>query len=57
MIKVVSGELGSVNIIDIGGTETYWGIVSRQYLEKRNVNITIVILPKTVMLSDHGSFK
>ena len=27
MIKTVYNENGAVNVIDIGGTETYWGII------------------------------
>ena len=36
-----------VNIIDIGGTEIYWKIISRNYLLEKNVHITLVNLPST----------
>jgi len=57
MIEEVSNKHGSVNVIDIGGTETYWHILPRQYLDDHNVSITIVNLPRTVMPKDHGPFK
>lgn len=57
MIEQVSREHGSVNIIDVGGTEQYWIIVPRQYLDAHNVSITIVNLPGTTMPRDHGPFK
>lgn len=56
MIEAISKKHGSVNIIDIGGTETYWNIVPKQYIYTHNVNITIVNLPGTVMPKDHGPF-
>ena len=57
MIDAVFHQNGSVNIIDIGGTEKYWGIVPRQYLDEHHVNITIVNFPGTAMPEDHGPFK
>ncbi len=57
MIEVVSSECGFVNVIDIGGTEKYWGIVSGQYMDEHNVHITIVNLPGAVIPKDHGPFK
>lgn len=56
MVEAVYKEHGSVNIIDIGGTETYWSIVPRQYLDKHKVHITIVNLPDSRMPKDHGPF-
>lgn len=57
MLESTFKEKGSVCIIDIGGTEKYWGIVSRQYLTSHNVSITIVNLPGTEMREDHGPFR
>jgi hypothetical protein len=57
MIEATFNEHGSVNVIDLGGTEKYWGIVPRQYLDEHNVNITIVNLPGTLKPKDHGPFK
>jgi hypothetical protein len=57
MIDSVYNKNGSVSIIDIGGTEKYWNIVPRQYLNEHNVNITIVNLPGTAMPIDHSLFK
>lgn len=55
-IKTVSKEHGYVSILDIGGTEAYWGIVPQHYLEKYNVKITIVNLPGSEMPTNHGQF-
>jgi hypothetical protein len=57
MIEAAFNEKRSVSIIDVGGTEEYWGIISRQYLIDRDVNITIVNLPGTTISEDHGPFK
>lgn len=57
MIEIVFSEKGSVNIIDIGGTEQYWSIISRKYLLDYNVSITIVNLPQAVKSEDHGPFR
>jgi hypothetical protein len=38
---------GKVNIIDVGGTETYWKIIPRDFLISRKVHITAVNLPET----------
>lgn len=57
MIDAVFQQYGSVNIIGIGDTEKYWGIVPMQYLDDRHVNITIVNLHGTAIPKDHGPFK
>ncbi|MDP3876885.1 MAG: methyltransferase domain-containing protein [Methylobacter sp.] len=57
MMEAVFNENGSVSIIDIGGTEKYWGIIPKQYIDEYNVNITIVNLPGTAMSEDHEPFK
>lgn len=57
MMEAVFNENGSVSIIDIGGTEQYWGIVPRQYIDEYKVSITIVNIPGTAMPADHGPFK
>lgn len=57
MVEETHNVYGYVNIIDIGGTEEYWGIVPRDYLRLRNVTITIVNLPDPEMPMDHGPFK
>jgi hypothetical protein len=56
MIEAFYIKHGSVSVIDIGGTERYWGIVPMQYLVEHNVNITIVNLHGTEMPKDHGLF-
>ena len=56
VIEAISIEYGHANVIDIGGTEQYWGIVPEKYLEKYNVKITIVNLPGAKLPEDHGLF-
>jgi hypothetical protein len=56
LIEAAFKQNGYVSIIDIGGTEKYWGIVPREYLIAHNVKITIVNLPGKVMPEDHGPF-
>lgn len=55
-IDVVYRERGRVEIIDIGGTEAYWGIVPTDFLDARKVGITIVNLPEVALPIDHGPF-
>ena len=56
MIEETAKEKGSVSIIDIGGTETYWNIVPKDFLEKNKVTITLINLPSNNKLEDHGCF-
>ena len=55
-IKTVFKDNGYVNIVDIGGTREYWGIMSGTFMDKYNVNITIVNLPGTFR-PQQGRFK
>jgi hypothetical protein len=57
MIDTVHEARGAVSIIDVGGTENYWNIVPRSYLEQRDVGITIVNLPGKRKPDDHGRFR
>ncbi len=57
MIEAIFKENGSVSIIDLGGTDKYWNIVSKQFLIDHNVNITIVNLPGTEMPEDQSPFR
>jgi hypothetical protein len=50
-------EHGHVDIIDIGGTEQYWGIVPGEVLAQYDVRITIVNLPGRALPSDHDRFR
>ena len=56
LIEAASIKYGSVNIIDIGGTELYWNIVSREFLDRHKVRITIANLPGPQLPVDHGPF-
>lgn len=57
MIEAVFRDKGAVQIIDLGGTETYWRIVPRQFLDNHRVTITIVNLPGTLTGENHGPFR
>jgi hypothetical protein len=56
IIEEIFRQKGTVKIIDLGGTEKYWGIVSSQFLIDHNVNITIVNLPGGMLPENHGLF-
>lgn len=45
LIKKCYNKNECVNIIDIGGTSTYWKIIPNEFLLEKNVHITIVNLP------------
>ena len=57
MIDDVFNKHGAVSVIDIGGSEQYWGIVPLQYLTERHVKITVVNLPGSRLPPDHGPFR
>jgi hypothetical protein len=57
MIEAVFEKKGHVNIIDLGGTEKYWNIISKPYLYKYRVSITIINLPGTLHAEADGCFK
>ncbi|MEY3869493.1 MAG: hypothetical protein RLZZ338_3384 [Cyanobacteriota bacterium] len=56
IMEQVYEEYGSVKIIDIGGTQTYWGIISSDVLDKYNVHITIANLPEMPIPKDQGRY-
>lgn len=47
LIDEIYKKKSKVNIIDIGGTETYWKIIPKEFLISRNTHITAVNLPET----------
>ena len=57
MIEDVFNQHGRVDIVDIGGTERYWGIIPRQFFDEHNVKITLVNLPGSTRSRDHGPFR
>jgi hypothetical protein len=56
MIREVFREKGKVEIIDVGGTRTYWNIIPIDLLRAQNVKITIVNFPDTEMIFDDPLF-
>lgn len=57
MVENLHRQNGSVNIIDIGGTDSYWNIMPMDFFEKYNINITVINLAGTFLNPDHGPFK
>ncbi len=45
LINNCFNEHNKVNIIDVGGTKTYWKIIPNEFLSKNNVHITVINLP------------
>lgn len=45
LIESAFREKGSVRIVDLGGTPTYWRLLSPDYLASRHVEITLINLP------------
>lgn len=45
LLEGVFREQGAVHILDVGGTTTYWRLLSPAYLASRHVEITLVNLP------------
>jgi hypothetical protein len=50
LVDAAYAERGKVELLDVGGIREYWGIVPEEYLEARDVRITLVNLP-----GDHAS--
>jgi len=57
IIETIYNEYGRVNIIDVGGTKKYWGIIPQKFLEDNKVEITIINIPGTKVPDDCGLFK
>jgi hypothetical protein len=46
LITKTVGEKGSCRIIDLGGVETYWNIITRSFLRESNCHITLLNLTR-----------
>jgi Methyltransferase domain len=57
LVDTVFREKGSVRILDIGGTPTYWRLVSPEYLATRRAEITLVNLAGVLHGADLGGFR
>lgn len=53
LISRIYARKGAVNILDVGGRETYWNTFTKEFLENNKVVITIVNLPSD--LSENNS--
>lgn len=49
-------EKGFVNILDIGGTVQYWNILDSDFLDRNNVQITLLNLPGSQVYQADGRF-
>lgn len=56
MIESVFADRGAVTIVDVGGTERYWGLIPEALLDARYVRITLVNVPGASAARDHGRF-
>jgi len=56
IVEEVHERRGAVSIVDVGGTEAYWGIVPSSFLDRHDVRITLVNLPGTGLGGSHGRF-
>jgi hypothetical protein len=45
LLDAVFREKGNVRVLDVGGTTTYWRLVSTDYLVSRRMEVTLVNLP------------
>ncbi len=52
LIDKTHAENGKVDLLDVGGTQTYWGIFPRSYLEEKNVHITLLNMETPPVLDD-----
>ena len=57
MIRTTHARYGHVNIIDVGGTKTYWNIIPESLIEDNKVTITLVNLPGSKTPPDDGAFR
>lgn len=57
MVEEIHNRVGHVNIVDIGGTDSYWRILPMTFFEEFNVSITLVNLPGANTQNDHGIFR
>lgn len=57
MIDGVYEKKSSVSILDVGGTKHYWGILPKDLLEQKNVNITLLNLPSKNKPQNEKRFK
>lgn len=56
LIDAAHAASGRVRILDVGGRETYWKLLPRDYLERKNVHVTVVNLPSDLRTSDDPMF-
>jgi len=57
MIDDAHRRYGRVDIIDVGGTRTYWRILSQRILAEKKATITVVNLPGAPLPDDEEHFR
>lgn len=57
LIKSVHAKKDSVNILDVGGRQTYWMSLTGTFLNDHNVIVTILNLPSDLQGQDDETFK
>lgn len=56
LIESKFSEKGRVKILDIGGTVQYWNIIDKDFLDRNNVQITLLNLPGSQAFEADGRF-
>lgn len=56
MIREVHARKGGVSILDVGGRETYWNAMPREFLDRHGVKITVLNLPSDLAGADSDIF-
>jgi hypothetical protein len=57
MVAGIHAQKGSVQILDVGGTATYWGILPEGFLDRHDVYVTVVNVPGSALPADAGRFR
>jgi hypothetical protein len=56
LIARIHSSKGNVSILDVGGRETYWKAIPKDFLEKHSVKITILNLPSDLVGEESNLF-
>lgn len=56
LIDAAHAANGRVRVLDVGGRETYWKLLPRDYLESKGVHVTVVNLPSDLRTSSDPMF-
>ncbi|MBD9415046.1 class I SAM-dependent methyltransferase [Pseudomonas sp. PDM16] len=57
MIDQAYARHGHVNLVDVGGTQRYWSLLPRDYLDSRGVSITLINICHGDQVARHPRFR